>query len=208
MAYFPMFIDISQKKCLIVGGGKVALRKASVMSSFGAVVYVVAPKIIKEIKDIENIKCYEMEIQLEDIGKYDIVIAATDNKTLNHNIFTVCNEKKIPINSVDNIDNCSFIFPSYIKQKDVITAFSSGGKCPVVSQYLKEEMEKIIPCCIGDITEYIGSIREEIKKLDVTKSVKKEIYKDILDLGIKVNGIPPKMEVDNIIENNLKKDIL
>lgn len=203
MAYFPMFVDISQKKCLIVGGGKVALRKAKAMSYFDAAVYVIAANIIQEIKDIKAITWYEKEIQLEDIDSYDIVIAATDNKMLNHSIYTVCKEKKIPINSVDNIENCTFIFPAYIKQKDVVAAFSSGGKCPVVSQYLKEEMEKIMPCCIGDIAGYIGDIREDIKNRAITEPIKKEIYREILELCIKTDGVPQKAVAEEIIERKI-----
>lgn len=94
MAYFPMFVEISNKKCLIVGGGKIALHKAQVMSDFGAIVYVIAPKIINEIKAMTDVTCYEATIRLQDIESYDIVIAATDDKTLDHSISVFCKEKK------------------------------------------------------------------------------------------------------------------
>lgn len=203
MAYFPMFVDVGKKKCLIVGGGEVALRKAKAMLSFDAVVYVLAPTIIKEIKDIQSITCYETEVQLEDVENYDIVITATDDEVLNHSISTLCKEKKIPINSVDNIKDCSFIFPAYIIQNDVVAAFSSGGKCPVVSQYLKQEMGKIIPHCIGDINKYMGDIREDIKNRTDTESVRKKIYREILELGIQMQGVPESRAVENIIEKNI-----
>lgn len=203
MAYFPMFVEINRKKCLIAGGGRVALRKAKVMSGFGAEVYVVAPEIIQQIRDMDSVTCYETQIQLEYIADYDIVIAATDNKTLNHDIYTVCMEKKIPVNTVDDIENCSFIFPAYIRQKDVVAAFSSGGKCPVVSQYLKEEMEKSMPCCIGDIAGYIGTVRENIKGMEIPEPIKKEIYKEILKLGIETNSVPQKAAAEYIIERKI-----
>lgn len=198
MSYFPMFVDISQKKCLIAGGGSVALRKAEAMSSFDAAVYVIAPNIIQEIKDMKTVTWYEKEIQLEDIRNYDIVIIATNDSTLNHSISKLCKEKKIPVNSVDNTQDCSFIFPAYIKKGDVVAAFSSGGQCPVVAQYLKEEMEKIMPCHIGEISKYIGSIRENIKNCDITGTVKKEIYKEILEYCIEIDGVPQKAAVENI----------
>lgn len=202
MAYFPMFVEISNKKCLIVGGGKIALHKAQVMSDFGAIVYVIAPKIINEIKAMTDVTCYETKIQLQDIENYDIVIAATDDKTLDHSISAFCKEKKIPVNAVDNIEDCSFIFPAYIKQKDVIAAFSSGGKCPVISQYLKEEMQKNMPCYIGDIANCIGNIREDVKARACTEQ-RKEIYKTILETGIEMQGVPDKTEIEDIIERTI-----
>ncbi len=205
MSYFPMFVDISQKKCLIAGGGSVALRKAEAMSSFDATVYVIAPNIIKEIKDMETVTWYEKEIQLEDIQNYDIVIIATNDKVLNHSISKLCKEKNIPVNSVDNTKDCSFIFPAYIKKGDVVAAFSSGGQCPVVAQYLKEEMEKIMPCRIGEISKYIGSIRENIKNCGIAGNVKKEIYKEILKYCLEIDDIPQKAaeDIEDIIERFL-----
>ncbi len=202
MAYFPMFIEINQKKCLIVGGGKVALRKAQVMSDFGAAVYVIAPIIIQEIKALADVTYYEIEIQLQDIKDYDIVIAATDDKILDHSISVFCKEKKIPINSVDNIEDCSFIFPAYIKQKDVVAAFSSGGKSPVISQYLKEEMQKNMPCFIGDIADCIGNIRGDVKTRACIE-LRKDIYKNILETGIKLHCVPDMTEIEDIIERTI-----
>jgi len=207
MAYFPAFIEIENKKCLIAGGGKVALRKARVLCDFGADVCVMAPDIMQEIKEIEAVACCETEASIEDIEGYDIVIAATGNSVLDHNIAMECKKKRILVNSAGNASDCSFIFPAYTRQKDVVAAFSSGGQSPVVAQYLKEEMEKAMPGCIGDIACCIGNIRKYIKKMACTWHVKKEIYNEILKRGIKEQKVPCRQEIEDIIDsfiNNVK----
>ena len=136
MAYFPLFINIKNKPCLVAGGGKVAMRKARVLLDFGAQVFVIAPVIEKGIKRMKEITVMEREFLLEDIDDKTLVVAATDDAAENHRIAELCKERGILVNAVDRIEDCSFIFPAYVKQKDVVAAFSSSGKSPVLTQYL------------------------------------------------------------------------
>ena len=111
------------------------------MKNFEALITVVSPEIISEIRDMQDIEIIEKSF--EDSGAaikdYDVVISATNDSDLNHRISQKCQELKIPVNVVDCPSECSFIFPAYIKKGDVVAAFSSGGKGPVITQYLKKE---------------------------------------------------------------------
>jgi len=135
MAYFPLFVNLDSRDVLIVGGGKTALKKAIILLEFGANVSVVAPNITPALKKLD-IKILNRCFDKKDINNMSFVIAATNNNDLNKNISVLCFNKSIPVNVVDNIELCSFIFPSILKQKDVVCAVSSGGKSPIITQYL------------------------------------------------------------------------
>ena len=128
MAYFPMFIDIEKKKCLVAGGGTVALRKVRVLLDFGAQITVVAPQIDPQILQLTGNVCVkERTFEPEDLKECVLVVAATDDVTENHRIARMAQKKHIPVNAVDQQEDCSFIFPSYLKHRDLVGAFSSAG---------------------------------------------------------------------------------
>ena len=143
MAYFPMFVNLKDQLCLVVGGGMVAYRKVKVLLDFEARVVVVGENICDKIYEIAK-KSNQLELQKKcfedaDCDNMFMVIAATDDKELNHHIVGICNSKGIMVNAVDQKEDCSFIFSSYIKEKNLIAAFSSGGNSPVLAQYLKSQ---------------------------------------------------------------------
>lgn len=137
MAYFPMFVNLMDQECLVCGGGKVALRKVEVLLDFGARVTVVAPEICEEIQDIAQIKLLWRYPEESDLDGIALLIAATSDKEANHHLAQMAKAKGIPVNAVDQTEDCTFIFPSYIKEQNLVAAFSSGGNSPVMTQYLK-----------------------------------------------------------------------
>ena len=112
MAYFPFFIDIEGKSILIVGGGNVALRKAEKILTFGAEIKVIAPDFCDGLRELENVILIQRKFKDNDIEDTFAVISATNDRTLNEHIYRLCNERKIIVNTVDDIDKCEFIFPS------------------------------------------------------------------------------------------------
>ena len=179
MAYFPMFVDIKKKKCLIVGGGTVALRKVQVLLDFGADVVVVAPEVISKIKEYP-VTVYQRNFEKEDLQGCELVVAATDDAGLNHEIAEAAQKQKIPVNAVDQQEDCSFIFPSYLKHRDLVGAFSSAGNSPVLTQYLKESLKEILTEELGQINDYMGSIRPVVKTRIETEKLRRQVYQTIL----------------------------
>ncbi len=168
MAYFPMFVDLNDEDCLIVGGGIVALRKVKVLLDFGARVHLVAKTISEEIREIEKstdrLFLEERAFDPEEARGYKLVVVATNDNDLNERISNICKFRSIPVNVVDDKEKCSFIFPSYLKSGDVVGAFSSGGKSPYLTQYLRDKMKDSITPDIGQINDRLGEIREKIKE--------------------------------------------
>lgn len=181
MAYFPMFIDIEKKKCLVAGGGTVALRKVRVLLDFGAQITVVAPQIDPQILQLTGNVCVkERTFEPEDLKECVLVVAATDDVTENHRIARMAQKKHIPVNAVDQQEDCSFIFPSYLKHRDLVGAFSSAGNSPVLTQYLKESLKEILTEELGQINDYMGSIRPVVKTRIETEKLRRQVYQTIL----------------------------
>lgn len=180
MAYFPMFVDIKKKKCLIVGGGTVALRKVQVLLDFGADVVVVAPEVFPKIKEYP-VTVYQRNFEKEDLQGCELVVAATDDAGLNHEIAEAAQKQKIPVNAVDQQEDCSFIFPSYVREQELVGAFSSGGNSPVLTQYLKKYMAQILTAELGETNAYLGSIRPVVKRELDTEAMRKKVYQQVLN---------------------------
>ena len=209
MAYFPMFVDMTKRECLIVGGGNVAYRKVIVMLDFGAKVTVVAEDICDELRKLtiddiasedktgsytankENrITFIKRRFERKDCDGMEMVIAATDDNALNHEIAEYCKAKDIMVNAVDQKADCSFIFPSYIKEKNLVAAFSSGGNSPVLTQYLKGKEQEILTPFLGELNEYMGQIREKVIAQYDTEAERKRVFKEILCAANDNGGIP------------------
>ena len=199
MAYFPMFVDMTERECLIVGGGNVAYRKVMVMLDFGAKVTVVAEDICDELRKLtiddtankENrITFIKRRFERKDCDGMEMVIAATDDNALNHEIAEYCKAKGIMVNAVDQKADCSFIFPSYIKEKNLVAAFSSAGNSPVLTQYLKGKEQEILTPFLGELNEYMGQIREKVIAEYDTEAERKRVFKEILCAAIDNGRIP------------------
>lgn len=182
MAYFPMFINIENQNCLVVGGGTVAFRKVQVLLDFKAAVTVIAPEVQEKLKKNlgNHITIYERKFVPEDLRDMTLVVAATDDKEQNHRIAELAKKACIPVNAVDQIEDCSFIFPSYIKKQNVVGAFSSAGNSPVITQYLKEEMREVLDEQLGEINEYMGSVRDAVKAQVPTEPERRKVYQTVL----------------------------
>lgn len=189
MAYFPMYIELKNALCLVVGGGRVALRKAEVLLEFGARVQVVAPEISEELQKNPKIICRPRPFEEADLSDMTLVVAATGNTALNHEISLLCREKKIPVNAVDQKEDCTFIFPSYVKRGEVTAAVTSGGLSPVLTQYLKKQIEEQMPEEIGIAAEALGEVRPYVKAALTGEEQKKLVYKRLLELGLSGKGL-------------------
>ena len=200
MAYFPMFVQLKNKKCLVIGGGKVALRKVQVLKDFEADVTVIAPEMIEQIRQIDKIRRIFRTFKEEDFKEADLVVAATDDQNVNREISKICEHKKIPVNAVDQKEDCSFIFPSYVKEGEVVAAFSSGGQSPLITQYLKEKIKPDLTEELGQIAQILGNLRRLAKSCIETEQERKAFYKELLEIGLEDIDSLEEQHINEIIQ--------
>lgn len=194
-----MFVELSGRKCLVIGGGRVAYRKVKVLKDFGADITVAAPEILYAIREIPGIKVIKEDWQcILDMEEWVLVVAATDDWHVNHAVSEACRSRKIPVNAVDQAEDCTFIFPSYIKRGEVTGAFTSGGLSPAITQYLKEQAKEYLTDFIGEMAEYLGGMREEVKK-EIAPEDRRTLYKELLHLALEEERIPTEEEKEGIL---------
>ena len=167
--YFPFFINIAGQSCLIVGGGHTALRKIEKLLPFEVHIKVIAPMIMDEIKKISlesrwDVVLEERAFSVDDLENMMFVIGATNDRGLNEFIAGECKKRKILVNIVDDIDNCSFLFPALCKDKSLCIGITSGGASPAASKFIRQQIEEIIPEGTGDYLEILQSRRNEHRK--------------------------------------------
>ena len=186
MAYFPFFVDIEKQKCLIAGGGMVALRKVEVLLPYGPAITVVSPEFAPELKELaeqSGVLLKERDFYMEDLKEADFVVAATDDPALNRQISVCCRKNRIPVNVVDVKEECSFIFPSIVREDDVVIGISSGGKSPTVTQDLKQKIRGVIPEGYGRLVRQLGEYRDFVKIRVPDLSQRTVIFKRMVDVG-------------------------
>ena len=203
MAYFPMFVDLKDKKIVVIGGGNVAYRKVLKLLEFEAKITLVAPKICLEIKDLannnSNLSLKNKEFELNDIKEAFMVISATNDNFLNKQVAEICGSLNIPVNSVDDIENCSFLFPALIKKDSLVVGFSTNGKAPNISAFIKNIIEGDLPENIGGFVEILGLLREELKNKVLAQEDRARIinnlieYSQIRDFKVSYNELEEKM---------------
>ena len=167
MSYFPAFLNLNNKKILVIGGGKIAGDKIFHLLDFTKNITIISPKIEKRVE--EFIKKYSLtyinrKYEEGDIKDHFIVIVAADDLSLQEKVFKECQNRKILCNSVDSVKYCDFIFPSYIKNDDLIIAISTSGASPSFAKYLRRAIEKIIPKNINIFLSELKNIRQKLPK--------------------------------------------
>ncbi|MEA2100484.1 MAG: bifunctional precorrin-2 dehydrogenase/sirohydrochlorin ferrochelatase [Campylobacterota bacterium] len=167
MGYFPAFIKLDNKKVLIVGGGNIAYEKLKHLLDFTKDIFIIAPEIsdsmIKKI-ELENLSFEKRVYEVGDIKDFAIVIVAIDNIPLQAKIFEESKQYTCLCNSVDSVDYCDFIFPSYLKKDDLTIAISTSGSSPAMAKHLKTYLKNLIPDGISEFLKEMKSLRTTLPK--------------------------------------------
>lgn len=166
MNYLPIFVDLKNRPVLVVGGGHVALRKIEALLKAKAKVKVVAEKLhssVQTLVDEQKIEWLATYFKDEQVSQAYLVIAATDDNTLNQQVFNAAEAQQRLVNVVDDQPRCSYIFPSIIDRSPVQIAISSGGAAPVLIRLLREKLEALIPQNIGLMATLATQWRNAVK---------------------------------------------
>ena len=183
MDFLPVFLQLTGRSCLVVGGGDIAARKLSLLLRAGARVTVVAPEICQAITDQttgEDVTIAERAFADSDLDGCCVVIAATNDISVNAIVSERCHQRAIPVNVVDDPSRCSFIMPSIIDRSPVIVAVSTGGASPVLARLLRSRLEALIPHGLGRLARLCGEFRGAVKKVISNPNQRRNFWEQVL----------------------------
>ncbi len=166
MDYLPIFLKVSGRPCLVVGGGAVASRKTAMLLRAGADVTVVAPEVSKELETLAErgeLVIERREFRESDIDGRMLVMAATSNEAVNRTISELAAARHIPVNVADSPALCNFIMPSVIDRAPVQVAVSTSGSSPVLARLLRARLESFIPAAYGRLAQLVDEYRHVVK---------------------------------------------
>ena len=183
--FYPVNLNLDNMEIIIVGGGNVALRKCMNFLGFGKSVTVLAPDFDSRFLELGNKVDLINDIFKEEyIDKFDIVVAATDDKEVNEEIACICRKKSKLINVVDSRDLSDFTVSSYVKRGDLLIGISTGGKIPALSAKIRRDLEEIYDESFAEYVDLLGELREKIIKNYEDKIERKEVLKALVKLDI------------------------
>jgi len=187
-SYYPVFLSINGKKCVVVGGGQVALRKVKVLLDYGADVKVISPDLCPELNRLAEDRKIDVQRKLYQPGDLKgalIVIAATDEHAINLEVVKEAKGTGILVNVVDDPGNSDFIVPSCLRRGDITVAVSTAGRSPALARKIRSRMEKDLGNEYAVLVQLIDEVRMEIKSRGI--KVNSEDWQKALDLDLLID---------------------
>ena len=184
---FPVFLSLSGKKCLVVGGGRVAERKIADLLECEANINVISPTAGDSIQLWSNqglISWQAREIEVSDLDNVFMVFVATNNMDANRLVVNWCRERGILVNAVDDPPNCDFYVPAVVRRNSLVVAISTEGKSPMFARKLREQLEGFIGEEYGEFVDFLGEQREPIKQAVNDIEKRKKIFEALVDSNI------------------------
>ncbi len=167
MDFLPIFLNLKGTRCLVVGGGAVAARKAGLLAGCGAKVAVVAPELGETLAAeaaAGRIGHIAARFEGVHVAGAALVIAATDDHEVNAAVSRAAKARDIPVNVVDSPELCSFIFPSIVDRSPMIVAVSTGGASPVLARLMRAKLETMLPATYGRLAQLANGLRDRVKR--------------------------------------------
>lgn len=196
MPAFPMFVDLSQKSVLIVGGGQIALHKAKALEPFGPRLFVVAPDVDTAFDEMPSVTVRRKEYSEDDLKGMDMVVAATDDYCLNAQVAADAGKHQLPVNVVDEPDLCGFYFGSMITEGDLTVAVSTDGASPAAARELKKRIREVLP----------RDVEASLAVMKALRTLVKRVYPDQKQRSRVLNGLTKRvMEADAVCEGETEK---
>lgn len=187
MDFLPLFLNIKNKICLVVGGGEVAARKVNLLRKAGGNVTVVAPELcpgLLKLSAASEIIHHARQFEQVDLSGAVLVIAATDNAGINQMVSEQAERLNIPVNVVDQPKLCSFIVPSIIDRSPVIAAVSTGGASPVLARIIRTRLETLIPSGYGRLADLANRFRSRVKERFENSPERRRFWEKVLNSGV------------------------
>lgn len=160
--HLPINLWVDGCECLVVGGGRVALRKALSLVACGARVTVVSPRLCPELEGLDGVHLIQAEFGDDHVAGMTLVFAATSDADVNRRVAQAARRGGALVNVVDTPAECDFIVPSTLTRGDLTISVCSGGAAPALSRRIREGLEAQFPEAHGDFVALLGKLRREV----------------------------------------------
>lgn len=183
MQSLPIFFNIANRHCVVIGGGDIATRKVTMLLKASADVTVVSPELCDELSEMveqKQIHYTNATFEARQLEGACLVIAATDDEPVNESVSQIAQTMNIPVNVVDAPALCTFTMGSIIDRDPIVIAVSSAGKAPVLARYIRTKIETMLPASYGRIASIAGEFREQVKAKFKSIRERRVFWEDIL----------------------------
>jgi len=187
MKYYPVFLNVKDRSCVVVGGGEVGERKVFRLLRSEAWVTVVSPELtptLEALYESEQIQVHRASYDRRFITNAFLVIGATNRPEINDHIYRDCHEQGILVNIVDDPERCDFILPAVVEQGDLSVAISTNGKSPALARKIRQDLSQHFGPEYGTLLSVLAKIRSLYRRSGKEIAPTSEIYARILATSI------------------------
>jgi siroheme synthase-like protein len=188
MALYPIFVDTTGRRVLVIGGGHVGAEKVRGLLPAEATITVVSPELIEELGAakaagrIEHVARAYVESDLDDA--WDFVMVATDDGAINAEVAAACRRRRIWVNAADDPANCDFILPSVVRKGKITLAASTAGASPALARRLREELDAYLTEEMPALADLLAEVRTEVRRQGV--HVDNDAWQEAIDEQLRV----------------------
>lgn len=207
MRYYPAYLDVKERWCLVVGGGQVGTRKVSTLLECGAKVKVISPKVTDQLARLAEQGCIDLvqrDYHSKDLDQVFLVIGATDDQALNRKIHKDAEAAQKLCNIADQPALCNFVLPSIINQGDLSIAISTAGKSPAFAKHLRRRLQAQFGAEYGHMLDLMGNIRKRLLAEAHAPEEHKPLFEQLIQNGL----LDMIKEMDHQGINALLKEVL
>jgi len=166
VGYYPVFLELGGRRCLVVGGGEVAAGKVRGLLEAGAQVTVVAPRLAESLRGLleaGKLRHTPREYREADLEGHELCFVATDDGLVNGRVAADCRRRGIWVNAADDPANCDFILPAVVRRGEVVVAASTGGASPALARRLREELTAFLDEDYAPLADLLRDARSEVR---------------------------------------------
>jgi siroheme synthase-like protein len=185
--YYPVYLEIRNQPCIVLGGGKIAEGKVEGLLAVEAQVKIISPELtppLQSLADENKISYISRAYQAGDLTGAFMVICATDQPEINHQVWQEASANHQLVNVVDDTPRCNFIAPSILRNGDLTIAISTSGKAPALAVRLKERLQRELGNEYARFLELAGHLREPLARHTPDFATRKKLWYEIVDSGI------------------------
>lgn len=187
MQYYPVFLNLQNRRVVVVGGNRFAVEKVEGLLHAEACVTVIAPELegpLREWVATRRIEHVAREYVAGDLAGAFLVISTLNDRETNARIFAEATARNIVLNVVDDTPHCSFIAPSILRRGDLTVAISTSGKAPAVAVRLRQKLEEQIGDEYARFLEIAGTLRPPLAKKYPDFETRKKLWYEVVDSDV------------------------